>query len=279
MDGNLMGDIHKDLLQEIRERERGIWQIWTILISALSIWALAFGKYLSKYSITKALALGVELGEHSTTSEYIWLFVGVSLFVLILLSWGVGIVYTFGYHYRMFQTTLYKIENEQCLTERIIPPAWDPCSQFWFSTGQEFQDCLDNKRIQDGLRSKFKCNGLQLSENAYVLIEKRSKEWLIKNDNEMYFVRKEKDKLNIYSGKKPELPDLYKVHLCAFHCAIALVLVVLSLAVISEKLCLRYNIPVMLMATLFSVVPCICSWICSRSKLRQLCRKMAQRHE
>ena len=43
--------------------------------------------------------------------------------------------------------------------------------------------------------------------------------------------RKERDKLNIYSGKRPELPDLYKAHLCAFHCAIALVLAVLSVVV------------------------------------------------
>lgn len=112
MDEELMRSIHMELLHEIRERERGIWKFWTIIISALG--ALVSGKYLGKYS-----------------PEYEpWLFVLGAVFALILLSWGVGIVLTYGYHYRTFQRVLFNIEKKGCLTGEIIPCEWNPCKKF-----------------------------------------------------------------------------------------------------------------------------------------------------
>jgi len=104
----LMINIHKELLQQIRERENHIWKFWGILISALG--SVLSGKYL-EYE-----------------SGYTWLFFVGAGFALIILYWGMGVVINYGYHHRMFQKVLFNIEKNGGLVGRnIIPKGWNPC--------------------------------------------------------------------------------------------------------------------------------------------------------
>lgn len=68
-----------------------------------------------------------------------------------------------------------------------------------FSIGLEFQGNLDNSIIMEDLKQEFKNNGISLSENAAILIEEIGSRWLINDENKKYTVKKEENKLNIYT--------------------------------------------------------------------------------
>ena len=69
-----------------------------------------------------------------------------------------------------------------------------------FSTELDFQDNLDNEKISTDLRREFEGEGITLSQNVDVSVEKEGNHWLIADEgNEQeYSVRKENDELEIY---------------------------------------------------------------------------------
>jgi len=68
-----------------------------------------------------------------------------------------------------------------------------------FSIGSEFQGNLDNNIIPEDLMQEFKNNGISLSENAVISIEEIGSSWLINDENKNYTIKKEENKLNIYT--------------------------------------------------------------------------------
>jgi len=75
-----------------------------------------------------------------------------------------------------------------------------------FSVNQEYQTELDKKNLPDKLRQEFTNNEITLSQNPTVSVKKIGNTWQIKDENQIYTVKKEKDKLNIY---KSTLDDIY----------------------------------------------------------------------
>lgn len=69
----------------------------------------------------------------------------------------------------------------------------------------EFESDLDNAIIPEGLGQEFENNGISLSQNATVSIEKTGSRWRIIDKNR-YLVKKEDDGLNIYG---PELWNIF----------------------------------------------------------------------
>jgi hypothetical protein len=74
--------------------------------------------------------------------------------------------------------------------------------QCLFSIADNFKDVLNNLNISDDLREKFKTGGFPISENAIVTKEDDEK-WVI-TDERIFIVRKEDEKLNIYSEQPDE---------------------------------------------------------------------------
>ena len=76
-----------------------------------------------------------------------------------------------------------------------------------FSIELVFQNDLDNQVISEHLRQEFENNQILLSQNVMVSPEEANNKWLITDlDNgREYFVRKEKDQLNIYGIKLERL--------------------------------------------------------------------------
>ncbi len=71
-----------------------------------------------------------------------------------------------------------------------------------FRVGLKFQSDLDKNNISGDLRREFKNKEFPLSLNTALSIEKEGSSWLItdRDNSQMYMVRKEADKLNIYSS-------------------------------------------------------------------------------
>jgi hypothetical protein len=77
-----------------------------------------------------------------------------------------------------------------------------------FSVNQEYQTELDEKKLLGKLRQEFTDNEITLSQNLIVSV-KEIGTWQIKDENQIYTVKKEKDKLNIYNGIIRIRPDLF----------------------------------------------------------------------
>jgi len=67
-----------------------------------------------------------------------------------------------------------------------------------FSMNQELQTELDKKPIDDKLRQEFANNNIMLAQKAEVSVKKLGDTWRIDKDKQLYFIKKDKDKLNIY---------------------------------------------------------------------------------
>lgn len=78
----------------------------------------------------------------------------------------------------------------------IIPV---PCL---FSIADNFKDVLNNGNISDDLKDKFKTEGFSISENA--IVTKEDDEMWVITDERKFIVRKEDEKLNIYSEQQDE---------------------------------------------------------------------------
>ncbi len=69
---------------------------------------------------------------------------------------------------------------------------------FMFSVESEFKSDLDNRIISEELRQKFEENQILLSQHITVSIKHEGSTWVITDNLNVYFVRKEKSRLNIY---------------------------------------------------------------------------------
>ena len=83
-----------------------------------------------------------------------------------------------------------------------------------FSIELKFQNDLDNRFISESLQQEFKKNGISLSQDANISVDQRSTGWLIISNKQIYAIRREEDKLNIYSlypvfGRPSEIGQIY----------------------------------------------------------------------
>ena len=80
-------------------------------------------------------------------------------------------------------------------------PYHDATAQLLFSTELEFQSDLDSGVVSEALRREFKDNGVSLSANVSISNKSiiwKGNRWLITDNRGRYWVKKEKDELNIY---------------------------------------------------------------------------------
>jgi membrane protein implicated in regulation of membrane protease activity len=271
---NLMLDIHKELLQEIRERERDILKFWAIFISAFGSWILAAGKFLDNF------------GKCNEPSGYLWIFLVVSVFALILLAWGLCLVLYYGYHYRMFQKVLYAIEEKQNLTkEGIIPHKWNPCGELLFYVCSELQQELQtelNDKKTEKLKEVFEKSFALL--NPKVTVKEKDYNWKIKDKQQkdkqqVYIIKKEEGKLNVYTEKKPNLPELYKVHCFAFISAIILIVIAsFILLCVFQNMTYWYYIALAFLFTISIIIGVFYFYFYRRyrKKMKELCSKEDQ---
>ncbi|MDQ1327651.1 MAG: DNA-directed polymerase, partial [Candidatus Poribacteria bacterium] len=74
---------------------------------------------------------------------------------------------------------------------------------FLFSISQEFQTELNEVTISDRLQQEFAHNKITLSQKASVSVEEINNTWQIKDEQQVYVVKKEENKLlNIYQVRK-----------------------------------------------------------------------------
>ena len=88
--------------------------------------------------------------------------------------------------------------------DTIGEPNIDFVKRFLWSCELQLQPDLDKGEISELIRKEFDRNNITLSEKVAISVEKPENEWLITDQQTMYPVRKEKDKINIY--KNIELP-------------------------------------------------------------------------
>ena len=78
-------------------------------------------------------------------------------------------------------------------------------STLLFNIEMKFKNDLNNHKVSNNLRQRFQNNGIPLSQNVTVSVEKRNSKWIITDNNsEEYLVSKEADELNIYAHKQPD---------------------------------------------------------------------------
>ncbi|MEK7397515.1 MAG: ComEC/Rec2 family competence protein [Candidatus Poribacteria bacterium] len=70
--------------------------------------------------------------------------------------------------------------------------------KFRFSVKQRFQTELDKNKISDELKKEFTNKKITLSQNATVSVNKAGNIWQIKDGQQVYTIKKEEDKLNVY---------------------------------------------------------------------------------
>ena len=90
-----------------------------------------------------------------------------------------------------------------------------------FSIGLEYRGDLDNSTISTVLRQEFEKKGISLSENVTASTEEKGSTWRITDNNRMYTVRIEKEKLNIYK--------VYKAYGVLIQCACTFIIILLFL--------------------------------------------------
>ena len=80
--------------------------------------------------------------------------------------------------------------------------------QSLFSVELEFESDLDNRIISEELRQEFEENQISLSEHVTVSVERQGSAWVITDNWNEYFVRKEEDRLNIHIEQKQALKQV-----------------------------------------------------------------------
>ena len=89
-------------------------------------------------------------------------------------------------------------------------PYSDATAKFLFSVELEFQSDLDSGDISEGLRQEFKDNGVLLSPDVTIskeLVIWKGRRWLITDNEDRYWVKKEKDKVK----KEEDKLNIYKL--------------------------------------------------------------------
>jgi len=76
----------------------------------------------------------------------------------------------------------------------------------------KFQSDLDKGTISEDLQQEFEYNQISLSKNTTISIEQKDRRWLIndKDNDQIYTVRKEEDRLNICKETKFDFTDIKK---------------------------------------------------------------------
>ena len=103
------------------------------------------------------------------------------------------------------EVTLLRNEKEE-ISLRVIP---ERVEGYMFSIDLGIQDDLDSSIISEGLRQEFENNGVSLSSDANVQIEKSGTKWLITDEGKEYPIRIEENKLNIYWETEAENIELF----------------------------------------------------------------------
>jgi putative peptide zinc metalloprotease protein len=80
--------------------------------------------------------------------------------------------------------------------------------QFLFSIELEFESDLDNRIISKELRGEFEEAQILLSEHVTVSVEQQGSAWMIRDDWNEYFVRKEEGRLNVHIEQKQALKQV-----------------------------------------------------------------------
>jgi len=81
-----------------------------------------------------------------------------------------------------------------------------------FSAKPEIQNALDAGEVSKSLKQEFKKGKISLTKDASISVKKPGEKWLVK-DKLIYTVRKEGDKLNVYSGGVPHVVKMTKDYL------------------------------------------------------------------
>jgi len=92
-------------------------------------------------------------------------------------------------------------------------PYNDATAKFLFSVELEFQSDLDSGDISEALQQEFKDNGVSLSPDVTVskeLVIWKGKRWLITDNEDRYWVKKEKDKVKKEEDKVKKEEDKVK---------------------------------------------------------------------
>ena len=97
-----------------------------------------------------------------------------------------------------------------------------------FGIDSKFQRDLDSNNISEELRQKFENQGISLSQSATISTKKRGSGWLIKDKDskQMYRIRKEEGKLNIYAKKPDKKKSAVREYAEAIVVAVALALLI-----------------------------------------------------
>jgi hypothetical protein len=80
--------------------------------------------------------------------------------------------------------------------------------QFLFSIELEFERDLDNRIISKELRGEFEEEQISLSEHVTVSVEQQGSAWVIRDDWNEYFIRKEEGRLDIHIEQKKALKQV-----------------------------------------------------------------------
>ena len=87
---------------------------------------------------------------------------------------------------------------------------------YLFYIGLKFQKDLDNRIFSEELQRAFKDNGVLLSKDAVILVEKTNNRWKITHGNRAYVIRKMDGRLNIYAVKKLMYRPSWKFKISGF---------------------------------------------------------------
>ena len=74
-------------------------------------------------------------------------------------------------------------------------------SGFLFRLKSEFQSSLDKSIISEEIRQEFEDKGRVISQQATFSVERAGRSWLVTDEENDYFIRKEEGGLNVYNSK------------------------------------------------------------------------------
>ena len=116
--------------------------------------------------------------------------------IFLILILGFGICYHFWRQKSQFQIP----ESSQVLFSLASNLRREFDSKEWFIDNLEFQSDLDNNQISGELRRIFEQNEISLSGDASAWNEEKGSLWRITDKNQTYIIRKEGQRLEIYTG-------------------------------------------------------------------------------
>lgn len=102
-------------------------------------------------------------------------------------------------------------DGTQEISLRVVP---ERSEGFVHSINLMPQVYLDDETIPEELRREFESYGVLLSQDATISVEEAGSKWLVTDEDSRYSIRKEGNRVNIYTGMGPERTNLiYSVDL------------------------------------------------------------------